>query len=139
MSANKARWWHNGHNLLAFAISFIAGILIFKRDWLVAFSGDAFFSDDYYTIYFHAYLLAVVTAFLVTLITNGSSLVAWFALMLPSFSLRHTLFLEQIGPTNTWPPALIADMVVSAAILVPCVLGRFCHPKIFRKHVTSGK
>src|SRR5689334_2775778 len=110
------------HNI-AFAIALVSGVLVFHRDWLVVLSGGTLFSDDYYEVFFPAYRNALVVAFFLSLFGGRNSIVMAAGLMLPSLLLRHAAFLWQTGPTNTWPPFFVADLILSSLAILPCMLG----------------
>lgn len=141
MSADKngvvSRRSARNRDALAAVAALVLGIVLFRRDWLVLINGGTFFVDEYYDIYFDAYKLMLLGALLTSLISGGNPLFIWLALVLPSLVLRNGLFLWQIGPTNTWPAALIADAFACTVVMVPCFIGRWFNRRIVHKRETS--
>lgn len=96
----------------AIAAGLVTGGLIYSRDWGFLFSTEPFYTADYYSHYVRALLLSLVVGVAVILVFGVRAFEFCLSLLLPSFVLRHSLFLLQFGPTNTWPPAFLLDALL---------------------------
>ena len=114
-------------------VALILGVVIYMRDWRIIFTHETFYSPEYYQYYWAALLFSLAAGAAIVLLIGASALYVWVPLVLPAFVLRHILFLVQLGPTNTWPPVLAIDFVLTGTILVVCLAARYVRQLLVQK------
>jgi hypothetical protein len=97
---------------------FALGVAIYWRDWALVGSDQPFYTSNYYQYYSYTFMVAFAVALVIILAFDVSALDLCIPLLLPSFVLRHTLFLLQLGPTNTWPPVAFVDFALLASLVL---------------------
>jgi hypothetical protein len=106
--------------VITVVVAVAAGLLAYRRDWVVLFTREKFYTADYYQMYWAAFLFALAFAVVIVAISGIRSHYVVAAVMLPSLLLRHVLFLTEVGPTNTWPPALAIDLLFVGVTWLIC-------------------
>ena len=108
--------------LLGVGFGLLLGLVVWYRDWVVLLTASRFYTENYYELYWRAYTLSYPVAAAALLVTGLPCIHFWVAFVLPSFLVRHAQFLWEVGPTNTWPPALFLDAGFTLPVLLCCWL-----------------
>jgi hypothetical protein len=130
---NKLKQNFGAKEVATVVVALAAGLFVYSRDWTILFSGEKFYTPEYYQVYWTAFLFALALAVAITLISGTRSHYVVAAVMLPSLVLRHVLFLIEIGPTNTWPPAFAIDLVFVGATWLTCYGAEYARRVVAKK------
>ena len=107
----------------ALLFAFLAGLLVYLREWLVLFGVVPFPEADFF--YGFPNLLSPVPGIALVLgfLIREHPLSAWAAFFVPSLVAHHAIMLFESGSFAMWPAFVLAHLLLLAGLLGVVALG----------------
>jgi hypothetical protein len=118
---------------LVLFVSAALGLVLYWRLWLLVFHvtapDPALCNEDFLPYYATTFIFALIAGLAVGILFPGKPVLAWAALLLPSFIARYAVC-PWSPNNNLLPPILFIDAIATLLVLLPVILGSKNSPRI---------